>query len=350
MQNVKCIIFDLDNTLWDGVALEQIVVLREFVPELLNFLDERGVLMSISSKGEEAFYLQQLKNFEIADYFLVPQISEREKKESIRIICEKLRLAWNEIIFVDDDLYELNKISFFLPEIKCIRADRLEKLSQELELTKYEITQESRSRRDYFVSEMKLDEERRNAKDELEFMRSMKMQVSFRKAERKDISRIYELLERTHKLNSLLQDSLEISDVEKWIKEEKVLVLEYCDCYFSHGIMGAFVIRLEKEKAIFEVISISCRLLARGIGNAVMSYITNVLLEKAESIDVLMSIDNRNIFLKYILKRLGYRWRTENVLTLSQKNFQKVELDYINIHMRRIGNDTRSEMGYYRKM
>src|SRR5207237_5514584 len=49
--NAKCVVFDLDNTLWKGILLEGAVDIREEIAELFRRLDERGILISISSKN-----------------------------------------------------------------------------------------------------------------------------------------------------------------------------------------------------------------------------------------------------------------------------------------------------------
>ena len=51
-RKIKCVVWDLDNTLWNGVLLEDDTVsLREDVPDIINILDSRGILQSIASKN-----------------------------------------------------------------------------------------------------------------------------------------------------------------------------------------------------------------------------------------------------------------------------------------------------------
>jgi HAD superfamily phosphatase (TIGR01681 family) len=79
---VKCIVWDLDNTLWDGVLLEtDNVRLREEFIAVIQQLDQRGLLHSIASKNDHKHAWQKLTELGIADYFLYPQINWSPKGE-----------------------------------------------------------------------------------------------------------------------------------------------------------------------------------------------------------------------------------------------------------------------------
>ena len=82
---MKCLVWDLDNTLWDGVLLEDAQVsLRPEVPGILRALDERGILHSIASRNDRAIAMEKLREFGLADYFLWPQINWNPKSTPSR--------------------------------------------------------------------------------------------------------------------------------------------------------------------------------------------------------------------------------------------------------------------------
>jgi hypothetical protein len=66
-KDAKLVIFDLDNTLWDGILLEGEVTLRPGIADLFRTLDERGVLISVASKNAHDDAMAQLKAFGLAD-------------------------------------------------------------------------------------------------------------------------------------------------------------------------------------------------------------------------------------------------------------------------------------------
>src|SRR5881296_3740569 len=90
-QSIKCVVWDLDNTLWEGVLLEdEQVVLRPQVPEIIKTLDSRGILQSIASRNDHAKAIDQLRAFGLDEYFLYPQINWNSKASSIQAIARSI--------------------------------------------------------------------------------------------------------------------------------------------------------------------------------------------------------------------------------------------------------------------
>ena len=72
---VKCVVWDLDNTIWSGVLLEDpAVTLRPQVKSIMHQLDERGILHSIASRNDPEVAMKKLEDFGLSGYFLYPQI------------------------------------------------------------------------------------------------------------------------------------------------------------------------------------------------------------------------------------------------------------------------------------
>ena len=101
---IKCIVWDLDNTLWNGTLLEgDDVRLRDRVRETLLELDSRGILHSIASRNHAGTALARLREFGLEEYFLYPQINWGSKAASIGVIAESLNIGLDAICFIDDD-------------------------------------------------------------------------------------------------------------------------------------------------------------------------------------------------------------------------------------------------------
>lgn len=78
---VKCLVWDLDNTLWDGVLLEgDNAMLKENISSIVKELDGRGILQSIASKNDSTKAMKKLGEFGLQEYFLYPQVNWNSKQ------------------------------------------------------------------------------------------------------------------------------------------------------------------------------------------------------------------------------------------------------------------------------
>src|SRR5437879_695273 len=85
MKSIKVVVWDLDNTIWNGVLLEDgAVALFSGVVDVIKELDRRGILQSISSKGNSDAAMAKLEEFGIVEYFIYPQINWNAKSESVK--------------------------------------------------------------------------------------------------------------------------------------------------------------------------------------------------------------------------------------------------------------------------
>ena len=115
-KKIKCLVWDLDNTLWDGILLEDgDVVLREGITDILKELDRRGILLSIASKNNREDALEKLREFGIDEYFIYPQIGWGSKADSISEIAASLNISTDTFAFIDDQPSEREEVKFVLP-------------------------------------------------------------------------------------------------------------------------------------------------------------------------------------------------------------------------------------------
>src|SRR5690242_10504981 len=86
---IKCVVWDLDHTLWDGTLAEDgQVCLREHIIEIIKVLDSRGILHSIASKNDYKTTMRKLEELGIEQYFLYPQISWNAKSLAVETIAK----------------------------------------------------------------------------------------------------------------------------------------------------------------------------------------------------------------------------------------------------------------------
>src|ERR1700731_4550951 len=128
-KTVKCVIWDLDDTLWTGTLLEdKEVSLRPGVRTILETLDGRGILNSIASRNDYVSTMQVLKTLGIEEFFLYSQIGWGAKSGAVKAIAAELNIGLDTLLFVDDQQFEREEVAFALPDVRTFDALDIDRL------------------------------------------------------------------------------------------------------------------------------------------------------------------------------------------------------------------------------
>lgn len=273
---VKCVVWDLDDTLWRGILAENDeLTLREDLIDVIKTLDGRGILHSIASRNDDEFARAQLKRFGILEYFLFPQISWGPKSQAIRTIAEKLNLGLDAFAFVDDQPFELAEVAHHVPEILCIPVEDAGRLPSFPPFQPRFVTEDSRLRRTMYIN----DQERASAEEEFhgtdeQFLASLDMKLTIQPARESDLQRAEELTIRTHQLNSTGR-FYSYEDLNELRKDDrfKVLVMDLEDRFGPYGRIGLAVVECQETAWIVKLVLMSCRVVSRGVGGVMLTHL-----------------------------------------------------------------------------
>ena len=116
-EKIKIVIWDLDDTFWSGNFEENSLQFIEKNIEILNILNNRGIINSICSKNDFEKIRNLLKEKQIWDLFVFPSINYSPKGSSVKQILEKAQLRAENAIFIDDNIVNLNEVKFYNPNI-----------------------------------------------------------------------------------------------------------------------------------------------------------------------------------------------------------------------------------------
>jgi FkbH-like protein len=279
----KCIVWDLDNTLWDGILVEdgaEKIRLRTGIIDVIRQLDRRGILQSIASKNHESEVLRVLSSLGIDEYFLYPQIHWQPKSESIKRIAQALNIGTDTIAFVDDQPFELEEVRAVLPEVASVDAAIAIELAQRSE-TDVPVTEESANRR-----RMYREQERREVAlassggDYAVFLRSCGLRVRTVGLSDSNIKRVYELAQRTNQLNfsGNRYSEAELRAVMASAHLE-THVIHCVDRFGDYGIVG-FAIIDTREPRLLDLM-FSCRVQSKRVEHAVLSFLVRGANERA---------------------------------------------------------------------
>ncbi|WP_432405005.1 HAD-IIIC family phosphatase [Wukongibacter sp. M2B1] len=275
-KKIKCLVWDLDNTLWDGILSEdKQVTLRKGVVEVIKTLDERGILQSISSKNNYEDTIEKLKELKLDEYFIYPQINWNAKSHSIKNIAQLINIGIDTLAFIDDQIAERDEVSFVLPEVLCIDAGCLETILDMQEFNPRFITEDSKLRRSMYQNDiLRKNVEESFSGTQEEFLASLEMVLTIASAEEGDLERAEELTVRTHQLNSTgyTYSLEELRELQK-SNEHKLLVAELKDKYGIYGKIGLVLIECKEEEWVLKLLLMSCRVMSRGVGAILLNHI-----------------------------------------------------------------------------
>lgn len=275
-KEIKCIVWDLDNTIWDGVLLEdRKITLKPGIVNIINELDQRGIIHSIASKNNYDHAIEQLNQFGILEYFLYPQINWNSKSNSIKEIQKDLNIGIDSFLFVDDQEFELDEVKSEMSEIVCLNASNYKEMLNMPRLNPRFITDDSKRRRQMYLEDFrrKSDEEKYVGPSE-KFLSSLKMKFFISEAKEEDLKRAEELTIRTNQLNATGR-TYDYDDLNFFRTSpiHKLLVCELVDRYGSYGKIGLALIEIKEDHWHLRLLLMSCRVISRGVGSILMSYI-----------------------------------------------------------------------------
>jgi len=304
-KNIKCVIWDLDNTIWNGVLTEDISVsLKDGIAHIIKTLDSRGILNSVCSRNEYEDAVKKLKDFGIYEYFLYPQINWGNKSESVKRIAELLNISIDSILFIDDQQYELDEVKSIHPGINCLNASDYKLLPELPCVNPRFITEDSARRRQMYIDDdnRKKDEESYSG-PKGKFLQSLNMQLCIKKAEEKDLRRLEELTIRTHQLNTTgrtydYDELLGIINSDKYI----LLAAELNDIYGSYGKIGLVLLERKQQEIKIKLFILSCRVMNRGIGTIILNEIVKAAREASMGLSAEFVHTDRNKIMYVTLK------------------------------------------------
>ena len=274
----KCVVWDLDNTIWTGILLEEDVALKDNIISIIKTLDNRGILQSISSKSNYDSAINKLDEFGIIEYFLYPQINWNSKLQSINKIAELLRIGLDSMVFIDDDCVEIDEVKYFLPEVICINAKKLPQLLDMSIMNPRFVTEDLKNRRQLYLTEIKrkqVEEEFIGPKEK--FLKSLNMTLVIFSAEEKDLQRAEELTVRTNQLNATGYTYTydELNDFRQ-SKEHKLLMAKLDDKYGSYGHIGLMLVNCQGGVWVIKLLLMSCRVMTRGVGSIMLNHVMHL--------------------------------------------------------------------------
>lgn len=326
-EKVKCVAWDLDNTLWHGVigdaGLHGVTPNREMV-ELIHRLDERGVLQTIVSKNHYETAWPKIEQLGLADYFLFPAIHWGPKSHSLQQIAGQLNINVDAFAVIDDSAFERHEISTALPQVRVFDpADGPSIISgAEFDLL---ISDESRGRRLKYLAEAQRQRIHQTFRGDYDlFLKSCNMILQIRHPGASDQTRCVELLQRSNQFNlSGRRYTTEEFHALLSSAEHDCYCFEVADDFGGYGIVGFAAFQINDDVPVLVDFVLSCRVAQKMVElTFIRWYAARQQQHGRQQLQARLRVTSRNAPLRDVLAQLGFE------CIVSEQDRQLLELRF----------------------
>lgn len=273
---LKCVVWDLDNTVWEGTLIEdglQGIRLRPGIAEIIAELDRRGVLQSVASKNNPADADLALKHFRLHDYFLYPQVSWSPKSQALRMIAERLNIGLDSFMFVDDQPFEQAEVLSAHPSVEVVGPESLSSLLDHRRLD-LPVTPESQQRRSLYQAEMVREIALADTAGDYDaFLQSCSIRVHIEELTTETLDRVHELVQRTNQLNlstrRYTRDHL--ASLIEGPSDRRAFTVKAEDRFGSYGLIGFCIFDI--EGALIQDLMFSCRIQSKLVDDVFVEWL-----------------------------------------------------------------------------
>jgi FkbH-like protein len=309
---VKCVVWDIDNTLLDGVYLESAgepPPADSVLAAAARELSDRGILQALASRNppEAARYVSSVTGVD----FAAIECGWGSKAEAIARIATDLDVPADAIAFVDDDMLERAEVAAELPDVLVLTPEDAADAADWPQFSPAVITVEAR-RRGRLYGERRRRQAAASAfggsRDE--FLRHVGTRITIAPAAPADLPRLHELSVRTHQLNSAGEPVTEAELAEiLGSRDHTVATLRLADDFGDDGLVGAAI--MARNGAAFvsvPLIMMSCRALGRGALDALLAWTCRAAAQAgATELAVPCLVTDRNVPMRLALAAAGLR-------------------------------------------
>ena len=338
---VKCVVWDLDKTLWDGILIEdhpESIKAYEKSVQLIKALDERGILNVVCSKNDREPAKEKLEELGLWEYFVDAQINWQPKSVNIELIAKNLNIGLDTFAFIDDSAFEREQVHQALPMVRCFEETQIPHLLEE-DCLDVPVTEDSKKRRKtYFMLAKRKEEEAKWAGNIDDFLRKCKMVLTLGKPEETEVMRCFELLQRTNQLN-ISGRRLTLEQVQELIQDEGIdtFVMLCGDVFGEYGIVGFVAIDKHGERPVITDLVISCRVANKKVEHSLILWLARHYQEVGyQALEVYFKPSKKNGLLARVFNDLAFELVEETKESIIYKmSLEEIEeMDIIEVKER----------------
>ena len=340
----KCLILDLDNTIWggvigddgiEGIQLGDIGIGLAFtnLQKYAKALKQRGIILCVCSKNTEsiakAAFVEHPNMILNLDDIVLFVANWENKADNIRYIKKVLNIGYDSMVFLDDNPFERNLVRQELPKV-CVPElpdDPVGYLPYIISLNLFETASVSVADNNR-TSQYKEEAERVSIQSNFtsldDYLENLDMKAEVGPFNKFSIARIAQLTQRSNQFN-LRTIRYSAGEIEEIVnnKEYRSIQIRLRDKFGDYGIISSVILKIDGNEFFIETWIMSCRVLKRGVEYVMLDKI----IELANSAGIERVVGEyletkKNVIVKDLYKSLGFLDENDNWV-LDVKNYQK---------------------------
>jgi FkbH-like protein len=299
--NKKCLVLDLDNTVWGGVVGEEGVdgihlgptypgsAFLEFQQYVLA-LRQRGVILAVASKNNPAdvdeVFARHRHMALRKEHFAEMQVHWEPKSESLRRLAANLDIGLEHMVLVDDNPAECEQVRGALPMVTVVQLPAqperyIEALHEEGWFDALAVSSEDLRRGELYQQRAEAEALRTSGVSLDEYYQALDMEFRVAPVDRSSLKRAAQLTQKTNQLNVTTRRYSEAQLAElmadpRWC----VRTVTVTDRFGDNGIVGIIMGRAEGEALHIDNLLLSCRVIGRGVEAAMLAYLCEAATER----------------------------------------------------------------------
>jgi len=295
LKRKKCLVLDLDNTLWSGILGEdgvEGVQLSGDYPgkayhlwqEGLKELKEQGIILCINSKNnaEDVDALWEKRDDMVLkkDDFSAMRINWQDKATNLQELANELNIGLDAMVFVDDNPSERELIKQSLPMVSVPdwvnQPYELPLLYQQLVqnyFQVYSVTAEDMKKTEQYKQNAQRAQAKASFADMDAYLQSLEMHLTIERLTLDDGAKIARAAQMTQKTNQFNLTTFRYTEdqIKQYIENKgQVWIVSVKDKFGDNGISGLIILT---PTDIIDTFLMSCRVLGRGIEEVFLKYV-----------------------------------------------------------------------------
>jgi FkbH-like protein len=356
----KCLVLDLDNTLWGGVVGEEGaagVKIGPGDPESEAFLDfqhrlkalqAQGVLLAVCSKNNladavEVFDTRPELPLKLAD-FAAREICWDPKHEGLRKIAAALNIGTDSLVFLDDNPAEVSLVAQMLPEVKAVAlppdpAEYVGVLERLNDFERLTVLEEDRRKTDQYRQHRERQELQAAAGGLDTYLASLRTELEIRRPRRDDLERVHQLFNKTNQFN-VTTHRYSPAEVQRYAASPvcELWMARARDRFGDLGTIAVLLLKQDGRSLLVDSFLMSCRAMGRGIETALLNHVKTRLLEHRSLLDLraryIPTAKNKpveNLFENHGLRLAEARPNGEKLYALGRSEARLEKCDWIDV-------------------